>query len=331
MSDLFTKVNIPTPDFNINHQSGIFLTGSCFSDNIGKKLEQFKFNVCRNPFGVVYNPVSIANGITMLLQKDKFRGKDLSYYNELWFSFAHYTLFSDADPDKCLDKINIRFIEAKKKLKNTDTLFITLGTSWVYTFKSSGQVVANCHKLPSKEFERHFSSAGDTYNTMKNCLLNLWKLNPAMQVIFTVSPIRHWKDGAINNQRSKSSLITAISELESEFKSVYYFPVYEIFMDELRDYRFYSSDMLHPSEQAQEIVWLRFSETFMNDNTKELLKDINKINASLNHIPRHPGTKAYREFLKLQKTKITELSQSYPFLSFNDDLIKIDNLLKGLN
>ena len=319
MAEFITRVNIPEPDFRIDYQAGLFFMGSCFSDNVGNRVKNLKFKVCHNPFGVVYNPLSLANNLQLLSDKKEFTENDLDFYNELWFSFAHYTLFSDPDKDTCLKKINRSFAEARERLQKTDVLFLTLGTSWAYRYNKSGVIVSNCHKIPSKEFTRIFSTTENTVNKLEQVIEHLRSKNPGLKIVFTISPVRHWKDGAIENQRSKSALILAVKELENSLKNIYYFPAYEIFMDELRDYRFYTSDMLHPSEVAIDYIWNRFSDTFFAPETISIIKNVEKISKSLQHRPHHTPTEAYRKFQSSLIKQIDALEKKYSFLNFSKE------------
>jgi hypothetical protein len=272
-----------------------------------------------NPFGVVYNPISMAYQIQILLEKEKFRAEDLDFFNELWFSYAHYTLYSDPDKNTCLGRINSDFIRGKEFLRSADVIFLTLGTSFVYRLKESGRIVSNCHKIPAGNFERFISSIDNTVLQLDKAIRDIRKINPAVQFVFTVSPIRHWKDGAVNNQRSKAALILAIEQLQAGVEGIYYFPVYELFMDELRDYRFYADDMLHPSPLAIQLVWQRFSGTFIGKDSQGVVNEINGILTGLEHRPLHTSTKMYREFITGLKEKIDRLMQANPRLDFNEE------------
>lgn len=326
MSELITRIEIPKPSFSLDYNSSILMMGSCFTDNIGKRLDQLKFKVLHNPFGVVYNPISLSHQIDLIVNKESFTEADLDYYNELWFSYSHYTLFSDTDKTKCLQKINSGFKNGKKFLGSADVIFLTLGTSFVYKLKDTGRVVANCHKIPAKNFTRYFSSVENTVKVLRNAINLTRSKNRNVHFVFTVSPIRHWKDGAVENQRSKAALLLAIAQLLNELDNIYYFPVYEFFMDELRDYRYYADDMLHPSQLAMELVWNRFSDTFLTDESLAIAEQIGNIITALKHRPRNRTTKAYAKFLANLEKKIKLLVQSYPFLDFSDEKKNLSNL-----
>jgi hypothetical protein len=323
MQELMTHVNIPEIPFKIDYSSHLFFIGSCFADVVGKRMNELKFPVCHNPFGVVYNPVSLAFNLKLLAEKEQFTEEDLSFYNELWFSFSHYTLFSDIDKQNCLDKINTSFYQAREFISKTDVMVITLGTSWVYALNETGKVVANCHKLPASKFNRYFSSAENSTKHLREAIQQIREKNPSIRVIFSVSPVRHWKDGAIENQRSKAALIISVATLQHELENVYYFPAYEICMDELRDYRFYANDMLHPSEVAIDYIWDRFAKSFLGSETFPIIKNVEAIISSLKHKPRNIHTLAYQQFHRSLIEKMEYLQQVHPFLDFQKELVSL--------
>jgi len=323
-----TYVDIPETPFKISYGSKLIFLGSCFADAIGKKMQELKFQVCSNPFGVLYNPVSITTSLKLLLNKEIFTENDIQFENELWFSFSHYTLFSDTNPQKCLERINKSFKIAKNFIRSSDILVITLGTSWVYELRSTGNAVANCHKLPAALFNRYFSTTEESAEKLKIIILELRKVNPNLKVIFTVSPVRHWKDGAIENQRSKAALILAVVKLQREIDNIYYFPAYEIFMDELRDYRFYASDMLHPSEQAINYTWEKFANAFFISTDLKIINNVERILNSIKHKPRHKDTQSYTRFIRSIINKINELQNSNTFIDFQSELEDLDKMYK---
>lgn len=320
MPDFYTPVAIPSPLYNIDYTSKLLFMGSCFADHMGKQMQELKFKVCHNPFGVIYNPQSMAQNLMLLMEKDKFSESDLNFFNELWFSYSHYTLFSDPDKSVCLENINEQFKLAKESIIEAKILFITLGTSWVFRRKDNREVVNNCHKIPADKFDRYFSTVQQTVDSLSRAINMVRKANPSVKVILTVSPVRHWKDGAIENQRSKSALILSIAELQETLSDIYYFPSYEIFMDELRDYRFYAVDKLHPSEEAQKYIWEKFRNAFLTEGAKEISITIEKILSSVKHNPRFPSTQSHKKFLDKTTSRINILRQKYPFLDFSQEL-----------
>lgn len=302
-----TKVEIAESSFSLSYRDSLLTLGSCFAENIGKKMEQVWFDTDINPFGILFNPESIANSLACLLSNKQFGAEDLFLHKELWCSFAHSTQFSSVSQSDCLSKINSRLSVASERLRRCSYLLITFGTAWVYEDIRTRAVVANCHKLPSANFFRKKLTVDEIVYVYRALLVEMKELNPELRIIFSVSPVRHWKDGAHENNLSKSILLMAVDELEREFDFVTYFPAYEIQMDELRDYRFYASDMLHPSEQAVDYIWQRFAETFFDDNTRNLKQEIEKYNHGLMHRPLFPQTEEYQKFQLFLEKKQEEL------------------------
>lgn len=328
MPQLQTQVLIPSPGFSINYHHKILFLGSCFATNIGSKLEKLKFNSITNPFGVIYNPASVAQSIDLLLSNKQFSENDLSFYNDLWFSLYHHTTFSSPDKEKCLENINNTLQAANKITQKADIVFITLGTSWIYRQKSTDRVVSNCHKIPAKEFSHEYLEPAESYRILSEQLENLTSFNPNIKIILTISPIRHWKDGAIENMRSKAALIIAAKELEKQFGNIYYFPVYELFMDEMRDYRYYASDMLHPSEFALEYVWEKFVHTFFTSETQQQISELEKLLSMLQHRPINRESVSFLKFANNLKSLLESLTKKYPSLDFTNETSILNTLLK---
>ena len=310
-----TKIEIPPTDLNITYNDFIMTFGSCFAENIGKKMQEVYFGVDINPFGVLYNPVSIYNSIQQLIDGKEFTENSLFENRGLWQSFSHSSLFSDSDALQCLDKINTRFHKACSFLQKADYLLITFGTAWVFEEQQGGSVVSNCHKLPANRFVRRRLTVEEIVVDYSMLITKLSELFPNIQLIFSVSPIRHWKDGAHGNNVSKSTLLLAVDALQQQFEQVYYFPAYEIQMDELRDYRFYASDMLHPSDVAVDYIWQRFSETYFSNKTIDLKKQLEQLVADLAHRPIHPNSSEFEKFQENLKKRKAEILTNYPFLS----------------
>ena len=310
-----TKVEIPLSEIKISFEDHIMTLGSCFAENIGKKMENVYFEVDINSFGVLFNPVSIKNSLELLVQNKTFTKDDIFEYKSLWQSFSHSSLFTDSTSEKCLNKINSRLYTAREFFRDTKVILITFGTAWVFEDKKSGRVVSNCHKLPASEFTRRRLTVAEIVDDYKILIQKIKALLPNLQIIFSVSPIRHWKDGAHENNISKSTLLLAIDELQKEIENVHYFPAYEIQMDELRDYRFYAADMLHPSDVAVDYIWNRFSDTYFTRQTVEIKKRLEQLNADLSHRPIHPDSTEYKSFLKNATMRRDELIVNYPFLS----------------
>jgi len=327
--DLFrTKVNIPSSEFNFGYQKNAVMMGSCFVENIGSKLKSSKYQVDVNPFGVIYNPVSVCSSLRLLMEERDFVEDDLNFHNKLWFSFYHHSRFSNADLSQCLSDINEGIKEGSKNLKEADFLFITFGTSWVYELLSSGNIVSNCHKLPAKDFNRYRLNVDEIVSIYKDLLVELLVFNPNLKVVFTVSPIRHWKDGAHGNQLSKATLLLAVDQLTELFDQVSYFPSFEIVMDELRDYRFYSEDMLHMSDVAIKYIWQRFYDTYLSEESKQIQKQVEKFILAANHRPFNVNSDSHQTFIKSSLAKLHEFSRVNPTINMDEVIANLErNLL----
>lgn len=303
-----TEIEIEKASFDINHKSKIMFLGSCFTENIGNILEEHKFKVDINPFGILYNPLSVAKSLEILTEKSSLTPQSLVEKDGVWHSRFHHSRFSGTDKQGVLDNINKRLAISSEFLCQTDYLFITFGTAWTYFLKESEQVVANCHKFPAKDFTRKLISVDAIVSRMKTALDKLFSLNKHLKIIFTVSPVRHWKDGANGNQISKSILLLAIEDLKKQYKTASYFPSYELVIDDLRDYRFYAEDMLHPNDLAVKYIFGKFSDCYFNSSTKEINKEIEKINRGLAHRPFNPNSENHQKFLKKLNERLEKLN-----------------------
>jgi hypothetical protein len=314
-----TEVQIPDFARQTGYRKLNLFMGSCFTENIGQKMEMLKYLVDINPFGILYNPVSVANGLRFLLQNKKFTDQDLIQHNGLWHSFFHHSRFSSPEVNEALTNINNRIESSAEFLKNADFLYITFGTAWVYEYKLTGQTVSNCHKISEKEFRRFRLTPGEIVEEFRQLLSELWKFNPEIKVIFTVSPIRHWKDGAIENQRSKATLLLAIDQLIRGFgdENCNYFPAYEIVMDELRDYRFYEEDMIHLSTSAVNHIWEKFQLNLIDEKSREISEKVKNIILAVNHRPFNQFTKEHLQFLQQSLQKAQKLEEKFPNLNLN--------------
>lgn len=321
MSAFRTKIELQESSFRISHKSRILLNGSCFTDTIGQKMQKLLFPVRINPFGVVYNPISILNGLGILLDEDYYTEDDLLFHNELWFSWDHHSSFSGTVKENCLNHINEEIKTSSKHLKKADYLLITFGTAWIYRLKKTGEIVSNCHKLPEKEFERLLLKPKDIVKSWTVFIQELLGKNKKLKIIFTVSPVRHWKDGAHGNQISKSILLLAIDEICKAFPdNTDYFPAYEIMMDDLRDYRFYADDLLHPNTQAVNYIWEIFQKCYFDKSTLEINKEVEKITLAMNHRVYNEDTDAHRKFREKLAIQTRVLAKKYPFLNFKNIL-----------
>jgi hypothetical protein len=328
----------PKPfDTKIAHQHNLFLLGSCFTENIGTKFKQHKFNVLENPNGILFNPVSIAKSITSYIENKQYTKEDLFYQNEIWNSWEHHTRFSDVVIDVCLTRINESQSSAHQFLKSADWIFITLGSAFVYVNKDGEQrnisssglgiqdsfynsVVANCHKVPTDKFEKKLLNVEDVLSVLDNTLHRIFMFNPNAKIIFTISPVRHLRDGFIENNKSKAVLIQAVHHLVNKFNKLFYFPAYELVIDDLRDYRFYAEDMVHPNYAATNYVWDKLVECCIDEDAIQLMKQINEINAAVNHKSFNPQTEAHKNFKKKYLQKISALNEAYSYINFAEEI-----------
>lgn len=319
MTEFRTSFNIADLPKIVNHNSKLFFIGSCFTENISLKLTEYKFSTEVNPFGILYNPVSVLNSLNFIIEEKQFNENDLFFDNNLWSSFYYHSRFSDPDKKKSLDKIKRSIKKSHTFLSQSSFLFITFGTSRVYKLKSTGQVVSNCHKLPSAKFTTSFLEPNEIIRDYTKLINQLLSINQEMKIVFTISPVRHWQDGATKNQLSKAKLIQAVHNLVDSSENIYYFPAYEIMMDDLRDYRFYEKDMIHPNEIAIDYIWKKFSESFITENSIELTRQIEGINKAYAHRVINSETPEYKSFQNIILQKIKKILKYYPGLDFEKE------------
>ena len=312
--DLRTTFDIPHFEPGITYNDPVMFIGSCFSANIGRQFMKGHMPVMINPAGTVYNPVSVSNTLDIISGPVKFRMDDLYNFDGMWISFNHYTDFSSPDPGKAIEKINISSAEASEFLGKAAYLFITFGTARVHRWKKTGQIVSNCHKIPQSEFTHELLDAKDIIDTWNNQLDRLKQKYPRLKVIFTISPVRHWKDGAHGNQVSKSVLFLAVEKLLEHPSGPGYFPAYELVMDDLRDYRFYDDDMLHPSASATEYIWEAFSRSFFSAGTIDLWREVSSVTKAFNHRIRNASGDQMQKFAGGILKRIEALKARYPLL-----------------
>ncbi|WP_299016342.1 GSCFA domain-containing protein [uncultured Polaribacter sp.] len=302
----------------ISYQSKILLLGSCFSENIGSKLHYYKFDTTINPFGILFHPKAIETFITKAISKTETKESELVFSNEFWHSFNAHSSFRNSDKTELSKNLNLILADTFKELTTTSHVVITLGTAWVYRFLESKQLVANCHKIPQKNFTKELLSIEEVTTSLQKIISLLKSINKDINVIFTVSPIRHLKDGFIENTLSKSHLISGIHKtINTVTKNVFYFPSYEIMMDELRDYRFYKEDMLHPNKVAINYIWEKFVATWVTTSAEKTMLKVDTIQKGLIHKPFNPNSEQHQKFLKHLKAKILELEQEMPTIDFH--------------
>jgi len=317
----FRTVLKPTELDSINHSSKILMVGSCFSEHIGTKLDDRKFDIVLNPFGIIFHPLSLSSSLNRIINNKSFTKHDLRHEEGRYISFYHHGEFNDTDPNKMLDKINSRFEKGKEQLLNADFLFITWGTAFGYSHaENESRTVANCHKIPNKEFIKSLSTPEEITEVYTQLFNQILEINPNIKIVLTISPVKHLKDGLVNNNVSKSVLHLAAHKLKEYNKNIIYFPAFELINDDLRDYRFYAKDMAHPSEEGVEYVWEFFKKSFWSEPTSEINKRIEAILNAVSHRPLHPENKSYLDFLEMMKERVLGLNKDFPLLDLRKEM-----------
>ena len=315
--DFTTTIPISKSSNPIDYDSRIISLGSCFAQNIGDKFSYFKFQNKVNPFGIIFNPVSIENLIFRVVNNQLFTENDIFFQNDLWHCFEVHSELSHSDKTIFLDGLNQILSDFHLQILKSTHFQITYGTSWVYRNKSSNSIVANCHKVPKNQFDKEILSVATIEKSIQNTIDLIQKVNPNCHFIFTVSPVRHIKDGFVENQRSKAHLISALHNFLALSQSkCNYFPSYEIMMDELRDYRFYAEDMLHPSQTAIDYIWKRFSENYISEENFATMDEVCSIQKGLAHRPFNPNTASHQKFQNVLNEKIIMLQKKFPHFKF---------------
>jgi hypothetical protein len=317
-----TKIDIPQNPNPIDYSSKIVSLGSCFAENMGDKFQYFKFQSTTNPFGIIFNPVSIEKIMDRVVNEVLFTEEDIFFHNERWHCFEIHSDLSHSNASELLVNLNQILSETKKQLQEVTHIIITYGTSWVYRNIERDAIVANCHKVPQKQFTKELLSVKTIQESIENTIRLIQSINPKCNFIFTVSPVRHLKDGFVENQVSKAHLITAIYDILKESTVVPpsgargIFPSYEIMMDELRDYRFYAEDMIHPSQVAIDYIWEQFKKSTIAETAYDAMEIVESIQKSLEHRPFNPNSESHKKFESKLKEKITKLVAQYSFMKF---------------
>lgn len=315
---------IVSPEQQITYEHKLFLIGSCFTEHIGNSLANLKFKVLQNPNGILFDPRSVAYSLLSYVENKQYTTDDLFYLNELWHSWQHHSVFSNLDRYSCVNRINESQKSAQDFLKTADWLVITLGSAFSYQLTELGLPhtgrVANCHRAPAQWFKKQMLTIEEINSLLDNCLHQVLDFNPTLQVIFTVSPVRHIRDGVVENNRSKARLLEVVHNLVQKFNRIYYFPAYELVIDVLRDYRFYDVDMVHPNYQATQFVLNNFMKFYVSEESQNIAEEIQKIVTARKHKPFQSETEAHRKFLDAHYEKTLALQEKYPFLSLQNEL-----------
>ena len=315
-----TEIEIDKAQDPIEHSNKVLTIGSCFAENIAEYFKDTRFNILGNPFGVLYNPISIYNSLKFAVEKKEFSDGDLILHQTEWHSFYHHSDFSNHDKEVVLNNINASINSTHSFLKSADIIILTFGTSYVYHHLERGIVVSNCHKIPQREFSHFRLPLSETVDSIKRTIELVKSINPKVKFILTVSPVRHWKDGANNNQLSKSNLLLAINEIVNSESNASYFPSYEIVMDDLRDYRFYNSDLVHPNKMATDYIWEKFKNSFCSENCLQTMNEVSKIVSARNHRVRNINSDEHQNFVASMINKIEMLHKKHRHLMLKDDL-----------
>jgi lysophospholipase L1-like esterase len=317
--NLQTQIPLTKVAHQIDYAGRLLVLGSCFAENIGVKLDDFKFRTALNPFGILFHPLAIENLIARAVNKKYYTEEDMFFLNERWHCFDVHSSLSDISKEKLLKNVNTQLRVTEKKLGEATHVVITLGTAWTYQNKETGARVANCHKVPQKEFNKKLLTVDEVTASLQRILQQIESINNKAQVIFTISPVRHLKDGFIENQRSKAHLISALHSLLSISplgSRAIYFSSYEIMMDELRDYRFYKEDMVHPNALAIDYIWEKFSSVWIADEAQHTMKQVAEIQRGLRHRPFNPNSEQHQKFQKSLKEKISYIKKEHPYIMF---------------
>ena len=312
-----TPIPIPKSNCPIDYNSKIMSLGSCFAVNMAAKLDYFKFQNSSNPFGILFHPLAIEKLIDFAVSGKQFTENDVFFYNDRWHCFDVHSDLSNSSKEDLLASLNALIKSTNQHITESTHIVITYGTSWIYRNIESDFIVANCHKVPQKQFKKELLSVEEIQECIGNTVRLIQSVNPICSIIFTVSPVRHIKDGFVQNQWSKANIISALHKtFDFRRSTVSYFPSYEIMMDELRDYRFYAEDMLHPNQVAIDYIWKRFKETTISETAFGTMDEVLTVQKSLSHKPFNPKSESHLKFESKVREKITKLESEYSFMKF---------------
>ncbi len=312
---LQTQIPLQKAEKRIDYSSQLLLLGSCFAENIGSKLAHYQFQQLQNPFGILFHPLAITNLILNAIEGREYSEKEIFFHKERWHSFEAHSSLSAPSKEKVLLQLNKGIVKTKAQLQNATHIVISLGTAWIYRHLQSNSTVVNCHKVAQSAFVKELLTVTEITNSLEQLIEAVKKVNPKAVVLFTISPVRHLKDGFIENQRSKAHLIAAVHEVTKN-ANAFYFPAYEIMMDELRDYRFYETDMIHPNSLAIDYIWQKFREHWISEDGYPIMDQVHTVQNGLDHKAFNEASEEHQAFLKSLEAKITYLKKAYPFMSF---------------
>jgi len=313
---LQTKIPLSPQENQIDYHSKIAMLGSCFVENMGGKMDYFKFHNLQNPFGIIFHPIAVEKLVDRAVNKISFTNDDLFYFNEQWQCFEVHSSISTLEKEELLVILNNKLKEFRDYLLSASHIVLTFGTAWIYQYRDTNTIVANCHKIPQNKFVKEILSIGEITNSLEKISSFIKGISPNVNIIMTVSPVRHLKDGFIENTLSKAHLLSGLHNVIDSEDNIHYFPSYEIMMDELRDYRFYKEDMIHPNKTAISIIWDAFSKVWISNKTEEIQKEIAVIQTGLLHQSFKPKSHAHHKFLIDLESKIKKLQRRFPAIKF---------------
>lgn len=325
---MYSKTSFPKfeSDFKINPAHLIYTCGSCFAQEFYERLSARKFQVIPHPFGIVFNPLSIAQQFDAVISNQHYQQRDLVFHNGLYHSMDHHGSYSNHDPEKMIEKINTQIESAHQSLKKLSFLILTLGSAHYYVYHANQKTVANCHKIPQTQFTKKRAGTNEIINALERTLNSFQQMNPNLKIILSVSPVRYLKDGFTENARSKSSLVLAAEHLCNTFSFVHYFPAYEIFMDDLRDYRYVKEDLVHPNKAAIDYIWSYFEQAYLSEESKKLISEIDQFNSLLNHRVLSTNSSDYQSYLTRLKNELNGLEEHYKHIDFAPEKERLKQL-----
>lgn len=325
LMEWMVPIDIPRPVRQIAYGDSILLLGSCFTEHIGHSLSDLKFRVMQNPHGILFDPASVCHALESYAADLRYEEKDLFQLNDTWHSWRHHSRYSSVSKKEAIEGINQSQAAAHQFLNEAKWVIITLGSSFSYRLTEraggeTGMPVANCHRAPAQWFQKHLMEIREIEARLENCTRELLNRYPGLQIIYTVSPVRHIRDGVIQNNRSKARLIEAVHELVSGSDRQFYFPAYELVIDVLRDYRFYDIDLVHPNYAATRFVLEHFTSTWMDESTRRIMDEVRQVITARRHRPFQPHTRQHQDFLQSHLAKAVALKEKYPFLSLDEEI-----------
>ncbi len=333
--DFRLELNISPFSRQIKHADKLLLIGSCFTEHISHFLQQHKFRVLQNPHGILFNPVSIANALKDYADTRQFNDADIFLHKDLWYSWHHHGRFASINPELALDGINKSITSASNFITQSQWVIVTLGSAWVYELLPNaplyqqGTIAANCHKVPASMFHHRLLTLDETYFQLQQIVSYIRQMNAGARVIFTISPVRHAREGLVENNRSKAMLHVALHQLLQQEVDCFYFPAYELVIDDLRDYRFYAEDMVHPNYQATRYVWDKFKAACIEFGDLSFIDEAYKIVAATQHRPLFPDSEAHQQFLRSTISKAEALQQQLGWIDFSPEIKLLKSGLKA--